>query len=46
MGAGTQTALKALILSSQRLKSRSFLQDAAHGACLSPKIQYAGTLGC
>lgn len=23
-----------------------FLQDAAHGACLSPKIQYAGTLGC
>lgn len=35
-----KTALKALILSSQRLKSRSFLQDAAHGACLSPKIQY------
>ena len=21
-------------------------QDAAHSACLSPKIQYAGTLGC
>ena len=41
-----KTALKVLILSPQRLKSWSFLQDAAHSACFSPKIQYAGTHGC
>lgn len=41
-----KTALKALIMSPRHLKDRSFLQYAAHGACFSPKIQYAGTHGC
>ena len=41
-----KTALKALIMGPQHLKDRSFLQYAAHGACFSPKIQYAGALGC
>ena len=41
-----KTTPKALILSPRCLKSWSFLQNAAHSACLSPKIQYAGALGC
>lgn len=43
---GCKTALKAPILSPNASRAARFLQDAAHGACLSPKIQYAGTLGC
>ena len=47
-GAGREckTALKAPILSPNASRAARFLQDAVHGACLSPKIQYAGTLGC
>lgn len=45
-GRECKTALKAPILSPNASRAARFLQDAAHGACLSPKIQYAGTLGC
>lgn len=39
-------SVRYLIMSPRHLKDRSFLQYAAHGACFSPKIQYAGTHGC
>lgn len=45
-GRECKTALKAPILSPNASRAARFLQDAAHGACLSLKIQYAGTLGC
>lgn len=41
-----KTALNALVLDPNASRTDHFLQDAAHSACLSPKIQYAGTLGC
>ncbi len=46
VGAGAQKRIESLTLSSGASRTAHFLQNAARGACLSPKIQYAGTLGC
>ena len=45
-GQARKIAFKVLILSPDASITAHFLQNAAHSACLSPKIQYAGTLGC
>lgn len=45
-GAGVQNCAESPDSEPNASRAAHFLQDAAHGACLSPKIQYAGTLGC
>ena len=45
-GMGVQNRVESLDYEPPSPQKLVFLQNAAHSACLSPKIQYAGALGC